>query len=316
MKIHSLLSIVPLLLAVCEAGLFGSSKEPEIEDAPLFRYDYKLAFKKPYYYNDSVPFWETGGDVIKADDFIRLSLSVPNSKGYIWSKIPNPHEEWETEIHFRVSGSHLHGGRGMAFWYAKEPMVEGPVFGSKDKWDGLSVWLDSANPVTHKPSIMAIINQGNLAFAAGDDPTKHNLGSCSSTYRNAPGESLLKVKYVDKTLTVSIGTGEAGGEYRICLQKSGVSLPKGYYFGMSAASHNPADDHDIISLETRQLNPPQKKEHHKRPLEDQKIKAGQEYSGIADEQKERIEEAEFQMRRLRESAEENQGSGETALTMV
>jgi hypothetical protein len=50
---------------------------------------------------------------------------------------------------------------------------------------------------------MAIVNQGNLAFAAGDDPTKHNLGSCSSTYRNAPGDSLLKVKYVDKTLTVS-----------------------------------------------------------------------------------------------------------------
>jgi mannose-binding lectin 1 len=64
MKIHSLLSIVPLLLAVCEAGIFSSSKEQDssINDAPpTFRYDYKLAFKKPYYYNDSVPFWETGG---------------------------------------------------------------------------------------------------------------------------------------------------------------------------------------------------------------------------------------------------------------
>jgi hypothetical protein len=63
------------------------------------------------------------------------------------------HEDWESEIRFRVSGSHLHGGRGMAFWYAKEPMVDGPVFGSKDKWDGLSVWLDSANPVVSYTSI-------------------------------------------------------------------------------------------------------------------------------------------------------------------
>lgn len=48
---------------------------------------------------------------------------------------------------FRVTGNHMHGGRGLAFWYAKEPKETGPVFGSKDKWDGLSVWLDSANPL-------------------------------------------------------------------------------------------------------------------------------------------------------------------------
>jgi hypothetical protein len=38
-----------------------------------------------------------------------------------------------------------------------------------------------------------------------------------------------------KKKKVSIGTGEGGDEYRICLQKSGVSLPKGYYFGMSVS---------------------------------------------------------------------------------
>ena len=45
-----------------------------------------------------------------------------------------------------MKGNNLHGGRGLAFWYAKDPKETGPVFGSKDKWDGLSVWLDSANP--------------------------------------------------------------------------------------------------------------------------------------------------------------------------
>jgi hypothetical protein len=48
---------------------------------------------------------------------------------------------------FRVKGNHMHGGRGLAFWYAKDSKESGPVFGSKDKWDGLSVWLDSANPL-------------------------------------------------------------------------------------------------------------------------------------------------------------------------
>lgn len=89
-------------------------------------------------------------DVFKADDFIRLSPSVPNTKGWIWSEIPNPYEEWEVEVAFKVTGNNLHGGRGLAFWYAKESKETGPVFGSKDKWDGLSVWLDSANPVVSR----------------------------------------------------------------------------------------------------------------------------------------------------------------------
>lgn len=86
-------------------------------------------------------------DVLKSDDFIRLSPSVPNTKGFIWSDIPNPYEAWEVEVAFRVSGNSMHGGRGLAFWYAKENHQPGPVFGAKDQWDGLSVWLDSANPV-------------------------------------------------------------------------------------------------------------------------------------------------------------------------
>lgn len=86
-------------------------------------------------------------DIFKSDDFIRLSPSVPNTKGFIWSEIPNPYEAWEVEIAFKVTGNNMHGGRGLAFWYTKDREETGPVFGSKDQWDGLSVWLDSANPV-------------------------------------------------------------------------------------------------------------------------------------------------------------------------
>lgn len=86
-------------------------------------------------------------DIFKADDFIRLSPSVPNTKGFIWSEIPNPYEAWEVEVAFKVTGNNMHGGRGLAFWYTKDREETGPVFGSKDQWDGLGVWLDSANPV-------------------------------------------------------------------------------------------------------------------------------------------------------------------------
>ncbi|KAI9358212.1 legume-like lectin family-domain-containing protein [Pilaira anomala] len=291
MKVYSIFAISTCLIQACSAGIWGSNKvdpikaEANLPKAPISKYDYKLSFKKNFYYNNTIPFWTTGGDVFTADDFIRLSPSVPNTKGSIWSTLPNPHEEWEVEIGFKVTGSNMHGGRGLAFWYAKENNEPGPVFGSKDKWDGLSVWLDSANPITHKPTTMVILNDGTLAFAAGTDPTKHTVGTCSMSYRNSENPAYLKVSYKDTTLTVSMDNGSGAKDYRACVMKTGIKLPIGYYFGLSAASHSPADDHDIVSFETRQLNPPQKLESPSRPLEEQKKKRGEEFTGIDEEQK-------------------------------
>ncbi|KAI9486396.1 MAG: legume-like lectin family-domain-containing protein [Benjaminiella poitrasii] len=296
MKTLSIFAIATILIQSCSAGLWGSGSssnkvdpikaEENLPLAPTSKFDYKLSFKKNFYYNGTIPFWTTGGDIFKAEDFIRLTPSVPNTKGWIWSEIANPYEEWEVEIGFKVSGKHMNGGRGLAFWYAKNPKESGPIFGSKDSWDGLSVWLDSANPATHEPSTMVLVNDGSIAFASANvDPRKHMLGSCSMSYRNTENPSYLKVSYIESTLTVSMDTGSGAKDYRICVQKSGVKLPTGYYFGISAASHTPADDHDIISFETRQLNPPKKLEHPKRPLEEEKIKRGEEFAGIDEEQK-------------------------------
>jgi hypothetical protein len=85
-------------------------------------------------------------DVIKAADFIRLAPSVPGSKGHIWSTIPNPYEEWEVNFQMKIVGQHVGGGRGMAFWYARDTHQDGPIFGSKDNWNGLGIWFDSSSP--------------------------------------------------------------------------------------------------------------------------------------------------------------------------
>lgn len=160
-------------------NFFGSDQQDskfrkvEHPQAPPFKLDYKLSFKKPYYYyNNTIPFWTTSGgkqkkmgwlsigaekcvfsyshlvqiDVIKANDFIRLAPSVPGAKGHIWSTIPNPYEEWEVNLQMKIVGQHIGGGRGMAFWYTKDANQDGPIFGSKDKWNGLGIWFDSSSP--------------------------------------------------------------------------------------------------------------------------------------------------------------------------
>ncbi|KAI8886725.1 hypothetical protein K501DRAFT_213266, partial [Backusella circina FSU 941] len=325
MKAYSIITATLLLIHTCSASLWGTDKvdpiaaEQALPPVPVSKYDYKRSFKKPFIYNETIPFWSAGGDILRSNDFIRLSPSVPKSKGWVWSTLPNDYDEWEVEMDFKVSGNHINGGRGLAFWYAKEPMVTGPIYGSKDKWTGLGIWLDSMNPKTHEPSIISIVNDGKLSFTkkGGADPFKVNIGVCSTGFRNAPAYSSLKVVYKDNVLLVLMSSGANGAkEYRICSQKKDVTLPKGYYFGVSAASSSPADDHDIISFETRQLNPPQKLVHPKRPLEEEKRNSGKEFSGIDEEQKKRIEEAEEYMRQLREESSEQEKQGETALTLA
>ncbi|KAI8580692.1 hypothetical protein K450DRAFT_235529 [Umbelopsis ramanniana AG] len=245
-------------------GFFGGSDEDskttrvENPQAAPFKLDYKLSFKKPYYYNNTVPFWQTSGDVIKAEDFIRLAPSVPGSKGRIWSTIANSHPEWEVNMQLRISGQHVGGGRGMAFWYAAEPNQDGPIFGSKDKWNGLGIWFDSYNPKTKSPMTMALVNDGTKQFASRVDPTQHMLGSCFQNYRNTYEPLYVKVTYRNKTLSVMMDRENRGSSYRHCFKKQDVELPTGYFFGLSAASQNPADDHDVITLETWELNPPAK----------------------------------------------------------
>ncbi|CDS07930.1 hypothetical protein LRAMOSA01879 [Lichtheimia ramosa] len=294
----------------------NSQQDDTVQQAPSAKLDYKMTVKKPYLYNGSIPFWSSGGDLLMADDFIRLTPSVPGARGWIWAERPNTYAEWQAELTFRVSGSHMHGGRGLAFWYTKEAMGDGPIFGARDNWDGLGIWLDSANPRTHTPTTIAILNDGTLQFASRHNPEKYILGSCEINYRNTGNvPAHLRVTYKANTLTVMLDPMGDGKDFRTCLQQS-VSLPTGYYFGVSAASHNPADDHDLISFEIWQLNPPAKTQHSKRPLEEEMVNKGEEFKELDEEQKKKIEETEFAVRRMREEAQGDQVRTETLATIA
>lgn len=78
MKIYSILAISSCLLHTCSASIWGSDKvdpikaEENLPLAPTFKFDYKLSFKKNFYYNDTIPFWTTGGGKLKNNERIEL----------------------------------------------------------------------------------------------------------------------------------------------------------------------------------------------------------------------------------------------------
>ena len=80
-------------------------------------------------------------------DFVRLAPSVPRLRGSVWRLTVNEYKDWEVDFAFKAMGQGgLGGGRGLAFWYTEERAADGLVFGNKDKWKGLGVFMDSADP--------------------------------------------------------------------------------------------------------------------------------------------------------------------------
>lgn len=53
---------------------------------------------------------------------------------------------------------------------------------------------------------MVLLNDGSKAFAAGADPTKLALGSCSISYRNPDDTAYVKVTYKENIITVMHAT--------------------------------------------------------------------------------------------------------------
>ncbi|KAJ3382644.1 Protein ERGIC-53 [Chytriomyces hyalinus] len=210
---------------------------------PRTRYDYRQSLKRPFVpgpglKTDSkqsvlLPNFNPVGNSVVASDRIRLAPSVADASGGVWCTQPNPHNEWMVRFSFASTshgGTHgLAAGRGFAFWYAKDPSIQGALYGAGSMWNGLLVGLDTSSPETnrHSPLIYAIKNDG---YTTLDTP-------------NAPPENQNFL-------------GKCGFGFTECFRADNVVLPKGYHFGFTAATSAKAQaDHDLFAFEVFEVNP-------------------------------------------------------------
>ncbi|KAI8995865.1 legume-like lectin, partial [Gaertneriomyces semiglobifer] len=257
------------------------------------RHDYRFTFKKPYFMYDekSIPYWELTKGVLASNDSIRLTPSVPDHQGSVWSIRPNPYPEWQAVFSFSAFGRGFLGGEGLAFWYTEDRMIEGPMYGNKDAWKGLAVVFDTAEQAENRytPYIYGVYNDGKEHYANRDDYVQTALSGCFRDYRNTPTPVFARITYANETLKVEIDLRQQGSGFTECFKATPIKLPTGYYFGISAATEaHLADDHDIYLFELTQLNPPPRKKEVERPHEAEHIaKEGQ--FQISEEMKENIE---------------------------
>lgn len=95
-----------------------------------------------------------------------------------------------------------------------------------------------------------------MTFNFFSDGTTQQLAGCLRDFRNKPFPTRARIEYFQNTLTVLFHNGMTNNEqdYDMCLRAENVVLPKGGYFGVSAATGGLADDHDVIHFLTNSLH--------------------------------------------------------------
>ncbi|XP_055285466.1 vesicular integral-membrane protein VIP36 [Moschus berezovskii] len=215
---------------------------------------------KPYHGigSSSTLLWDFQGSTMLTSQYVRLTPDERSKEGSIWNHLPCFLKDWEMHVHFKVHGAgkkNLHGD-GIALWYTRDRLVPGPVFGSKDNFHGLAIFLDTyPNDETTErvfPYISVMVNNGSLSYDHSKDGRWTELAGCTADFRNRDHDTFLAVRYSRGRLTVMTDL-EDKNEWKNCIDITGVRLPTGYYFGASAGTGDLSDNHDIISMKLFQL---------------------------------------------------------------
>ena len=142
------------------------------------------SLSQPYLDSDMTSRWfDFGGDlVIRTDRYIRLAQDIPSQSGWMFSRIPLTATNWEIEFEFSISGKgNLHGD-GFALWVTKDRGAPGPVFGHKDRFEGLGVFFDTYKnnrPGVVFPYVMAMMGDGRTTYDSPNDGKANEIGGCS-----------------------------------------------------------------------------------------------------------------------------------------
>ncbi|KAF5383507.1 hypothetical protein D9757_006147 [Collybiopsis confluens] len=199
--------------------------------------------------------WDFGADsYVNTNKHIRLTRNKPSQMGWLWSRLPLTSQNFVIEVEFKISGESGHlFGDGMAIWLTVDRAQPGPVFGSKNEFRGLGIFLDTYANARHTyafPRIVAIRGDGQLTYNNGNDGDGQEVGACSANYRRTNVATKLKITYVKDTFLDIKVQYQAWDEWTDCIYVEGISLPQSPFLGFSAMTGDVADAHDIIAVTT------------------------------------------------------------------
>nr|XP_006823580.1 PREDICTED: vesicular integral-membrane protein VIP36-like [Saccoglossus kowalevskii] len=226
------------------------SRERDLNPRDYLKREHSLV--KPYTGSGmNIPLWDFLGSTMVTNNYIRLTADRQTQNGAIWNKIPLYVRDWELHVHFKVHGK----GRGTLFgdgfgiWYVKDRMEQGNVFGNKDHFKGLGIFIDTYSnhngPHNHRhPYLSAQVNNGTWAYDHDRDGTHTEVAGCEALgLRNVDHDTTLAVRYSQDRLTVMLDI-----DAQTTLLLHDVLGHKFHFF-----LFHYSDNHDIISMKLYEL---------------------------------------------------------------
>ncbi|KAJ7821512.1 concanavalin A-like lectin/glucanase [Mycena olivaceomarginata] len=200
--------------------------------------------------------WDFGADAyVNTNKHIRLTRQRPSQMGWLWSRLPMTATNFVIEVEFKVAsndGGYLYGD-GMAIWLTRDRIQPGPVFGSKDNFEGLAIFLDTYANTRHGysfPRVSGMLGDGKTSYNFGNDGDGQVFGACSANFRQTNVATKVKITYVkDGFLDVKIQF-KAWDDWTDCFRQEKVNLINAPFLGFSAMTGDISDNHDIISVTT------------------------------------------------------------------
>ncbi|KAI1082186.1 concanavalin A-like lectin/glucanase [Whalleya microplaca] len=179
-----------------------------------------------------------------------------NTRGAVWADQTNKYSQWVVDVDFRANGPERASGN-LNIWLARGGSQEigtDSIY-TVSKFDGLALVLDQ-----HSGSggmIRGFLNDGTTDFRSHHSVDSLAFGHCNYAYRNLGRPSQIKLRQTSRVFKVEI-------DGRLCFESDKISIPPGYYFGITAAAADNPDSFEVFkmvtmteNLDATQQQPPQ-----------------------------------------------------------
>ncbi|KAI1384699.1 concanavalin A-like lectin/glucanase [Hypoxylon trugodes] len=175
----------------------------------------------------------------------KIILTPPapgNTRGAVWADQPNRYSQWVADVDFRVNGPER-GSGNLNIWLARQGNQE---IGSSsvytvNRFDGLALVIDQ-----HGGSggmIRGFLNDGTTDFKSHHNVDSLAFGHCNYPYRNLGRPSQIKLRQTSQVFKVEV-------DGRLCFESDKITLPPGYYFGITAAAGDNPDSFEVFKMVT------------------------------------------------------------------
>ncbi|ORC85576.1 legume-like lectin [Trypanosoma theileri] len=237
------------------------------------------------YWENGMRFWTFGLNTVVTDNYVRLTESAPNAKGYLWNRHSNHMEAFELNVtlQMRKRSSPMFSGTkegGMGIWYTTaenfSSSADTRLFGFARRFFGIGVLL------SHSDEISLLASNGDIDFDVESiQQQRHGycrvpaLGELHLTITIRYNSNSMDVLYVYHPNDEPQPSDYVRAIF--CASTPAPPLNGSYTFGVTAANSATAQaTHEIHSVI---MTPLSDKEHHA----DEEKKAGQVHLFTMDE---------------------------------